>query len=82
MNTKQHSRGAVAPEALKIDPLTEEGAGNAGCSPHPQPRTQMKKAYELFTTGAPGHPGIPCATVLTVYLVLSPVIGLSCHRYP
>jgi hypothetical protein len=40
----------------------------------------MKKAYEQFTTGAPRHPGIPCATVLTAYLVLFPVIGLSCHR--
>jgi hypothetical protein len=30
----------------------------------------MKKAYEQFTTGAPRHPGIPCATVLTVSFVL------------
>ena len=32
-----------------------------------------------------GHtetPGIPRAMVLTVYLVLSPAIGLSCHRHP
>jgi len=28
-----------------------------------------------------GTPGIPCAMVLTVSFVLSPVIGLSCHRH-
>jgi hypothetical protein len=27
-------------------PSKEEGAGNAGCSLHPQPRTQSKKAHE------------------------------------
>jgi hypothetical protein len=26
--------------------LNSEGAGKAGCSPHPQPRMQVKKAYE------------------------------------
>ena len=25
--------------------------------------------------------GIPCAMVLTVFFVLSPVTGLSCHRH-
>jgi hypothetical protein len=28
----------------------------------------------------PGTPGIPCAMVLTAYVVLSPVTGLFCHR--
>jgi hypothetical protein len=31
-------------------------------------------------TGQWRQSGIPCATVLTVSFVLSPVIGLSCHR--
>jgi hypothetical protein len=31
--------------------------------------------------GHTGSPGIPCAMVLTVSFVLSPVIGLSCHRH-
>jgi hypothetical protein len=35
-----------------------------------------KKTRELVTTGSPESPGIPCAMVLTVSFVLSPVIGL------
>jgi hypothetical protein len=61
-------------------PSKIEGAGNAGCSPHPRPRTQSKKAYEQFTTGTPKHSGIPRAMVLTASFVLSLVIGLSCHH--
>jgi hypothetical protein len=38
------------------------------------------KAYELVTTGSPDQSGIPCAMVLTVSFVLSPVTGLFCHR--
>jgi hypothetical protein len=40
----------------------------------------MKKAHEQVTTGSPGTPGFPCAMVLTVSFVLSPVTGLFCHR--
>ncbi|SHK82863.1 hypothetical protein SAMN05444159_4290 [Bradyrhizobium lablabi] len=36
----------------------------------------------VFTTGSARRPGIPYAMVLTAYVVLSPVIGLSCHRRP
>jgi hypothetical protein len=57
-----------------------EGAGNAGRPLRPQPRVQCKKAHELVTTVTPEKPGIPYAMVLTVSFVLSPVIGLSCHR--
>jgi hypothetical protein len=32
--------------------------------------------------GHTGTPGIPYAMVLTVSFVISPVIGLSCHRHP
>ena len=39
-----------------------------------------KKAHEVVTTGSPEQPGIPRAMVLTVSFVISPVIGLSCHR--
>jgi hypothetical protein len=41
---------------------------------------EMKKAHELVTTGSPEVLSIPCATVLTVSFVLSPVTGLFCHR--
>jgi len=34
----------------------------------------------VVTTGAPEHPAFPHAMVLTVSFVLSPAIGLSCHR--
>jgi hypothetical protein len=41
----------------------------------------MKKAHEQVTTVTPESPGIPRAMVLTAYFVLSPVIGLYCHRH-
>src|SRR3954449_854175 len=41
---------------------------------------QSKKAYELVTTGRPDDPAFPHAMVLTVSFVISPVIGLCCHR--
>jgi hypothetical protein len=41
----------------------------------------MKKAHEQVTTGSPETPSIPCAMVLTVSFVLSPVTGLFCHRH-
>src|SRR3954470_14565463 len=39
-----------------------------------------KIAHEVVTTGSPEQPGIPRAMVLTVSFVISPVIGLCCHR--
>src|SRR5881392_4340368 len=39
-----------------------------------------KIAHEVVTTGSPEQPGIPRAMVLTVSFVISPVIGLFCHR--
>src|SRR3954470_9410134 len=47
---------------------------------HPQSRVQNKKAHEVVTTSSPEQPGIPRAMVLTAYFVLSPAIGLCCHR--
>src|SRR5436190_4562090 len=41
---------------------------------------ESKKAHEVVTTGSPERPGIPRAMVLTVSFVISPVIGLCCHR--
>ena len=37
---------------------------------HPLPRMQVKKAYELVTTGTPKHPAFP-ARRFTAYLVLT-----------
>src|SRR3954453_7168548 len=57
-----------------------EGAGNAGRSMHRQSRVQNKKAHEVVTTGSPKLPGTPARDGFTAYFVISPVIGLSCHR--
>src|SRR5271169_6461607 len=43
-------------------------------------RAKVKKHDELVTTGPTPSTGIPCAMVLTTYIVLSPVTGLFCHR--
>src|ERR1700730_9136893 len=49
----------------------------------PQPRVQNKtKHTSVVTTVTPESPGIPRAMVLTVSFVLSPAIGLVCHRHP
>src|SRR5207248_7966659 len=39
-----------------------------------------KIAHKVVTTGSPEQPGIPRAMVLAAYFVISPVIGLFCHR--
>src|SRR3981189_1621687 len=57
-----------------------EGVGNAGAPLHPQPCVRSVESTRVFTTVAPEHPAFPHAMVLTVYVVLSPVTGLSCHR--
>src|SRR3954469_12126345 len=75
------SRGANASEVCKIyPPFPREGRGECRVPTHPQPRMQNKKAYELVTTGRPDDPAFPHAMVLTVSFVISPVIGLVCHR--
>jgi hypothetical protein len=43
---------------------------------------EIKKHTSVVTTVTPDSPGIPCAMVLTACFVLSPVIGLYCHRRP
>jgi hypothetical protein len=42
---------------------------------------KTKKHTSIVTTVTPEPPGIPRAMVLTVSFVLSPVIGLCCHRH-
>jgi hypothetical protein len=41
---------------------------------------KIKKHTSVVTTGSPDSSGIPRAMVLTVSFVISPVIGLCCHR--
>jgi len=45
--------------AQTSNPPRSEGAGNAGCQAHPQPRMRKSKAYELVTTGQPNDPAFP-----------------------
>jgi hypothetical protein len=61
-----------------------EGAGNAGCPMHPQPRVRFVVGVctRVFTAEAPDTSGIPHAMVLTAYIVLSPGTGLFCPRRP
>jgi hypothetical protein len=58
------------------------GRGECRVPVAPAASCAVKKAHELVTTVAPEHPAFPHAMVLTAYFVLSPVIGLSCHRRP
>src|SRR6201995_3030612 len=45
-------------------PSKKEGAGNAGCSPHPPPCVQNKENEREANTGTPKSHGTPCAMVL------------------
>src|SRR5229473_7483765 len=59
----------------------KEGVGNAGCPLHPRPRVHFVVVERTrVTTSTPESPGIPARNGFTAYVVLSPVIGLFCHR--
>src|ERR1700730_17409338 len=75
-------RGAQRPScAFIFRPM--EGVRNAGCLLHPRPRVHFALVESTrVTTSTPEHPAFPHAMVLTAYVVLSPVTGLSCHRHP
>jgi len=78
--TPPHSRGSEAPGSCIIRcPSKEEGAGNAGCWPHPQPRVKQK-TREFVTTGQPTHAGIPCAMVLRLIAGSPRRPGFDCLR--
>ena len=59
----------------------EEGAGNAGREPHPQPRVQNERAHEhshhRFSRSVRHSP----RNGFTVSFALSPVTWLFCHRH-
>jgi hypothetical protein len=70
----------VYPDRLALE--RSEGAGNAGCPMHPQPRVRFVVGVctRVFTAEAPETSGIPHAMVLTAYIALSPGTGRSCPR--
>ena len=61
-------------------PQEKEGAGNAGCPLHPQPRVRCLESTRVSHHRFTGTPGISCAMVLTAYFALSLVTGLVCHH--
>jgi hypothetical protein len=53
------SRRGLRPSHARILRLENEGAGNAGCPPHPQPCVRvLEKHTSVVTTGPPETPGI------------------------
>jgi hypothetical protein len=77
----QSSRGADSARVVHLSVRPMEGAGNAGCLQHPQPRAQRVGSTRVSHHRYPGTPGIPCAMVWTAYFVLSPATNSSCHRH-
>src|SRR3989440_10922903 len=65
-----HSRGRTCPSLALAITLKEKGAGKAGCSPHPQPRTQTKKRTSVVATGSPKQSDLPCAMVYGLFRAL------------
>jgi len=60
-----------------------EGVGNAGCPVHPAAscaKWVVQDAHEYSQRSHRKSPGIPARNGFTAYVVLSPAIGLSCHR--
>ncbi len=83
----------IAPKlCLKISsPFLEEGAGNAGCPMHPQPRARwvVKYAHEYSQRRHRIHPAFPTQWFYGLYVLspgtgfLAPVIGaMPSHRRP
>jgi len=62
--------------------LRGEGAGNAGCAMHPQPRVRNEKARKQSHHRFTERVRHSLRDGFTAYSVLSPVNGLFCHRHP
>src|SRR5216683_5170608 len=80
--TRLHDLAARCARGLHKSSAPFEGVGNAGCPLHPRPRVHFVLVESTrVTTSTPERPAFPHAMVLTAYVVLSPVTGLSCHRH-
>src|SRR5437763_625644 len=81
----QHTFALSRRECARALPTTTlDKRGRRECRARAAPavsRAKSKKHTSIVTTGSPEQPGIPRAMVLTVSFVLSPVIGLCCHRH-
>jgi hypothetical protein len=79
--TASRSRRASRPSFAINVPLSEiRGRRECRALDAPAASCVKNKTHELVTTVTPESPGIPRAMVLTAYIALSPVTGLSCHR--
>ena len=61
-------------------PSKTEGAGNAGCTPHPLPCVQNKKDARRPTQVRRNHSGTPCAMALRLTPRSPRCTGLFSHR--
>ncbi len=78
-NMSPRSRGAMRPSCARITRPKQRAQGKPGA------RCTRSLAWCVENTRVSHHrftgtPGLPCAMVLTVSFVISPVTGLSCHR--
>src|SRR6516164_7645165 len=62
------SRRVASELVQKARPQREEGAGNAGALPHPQPCVRMEEAHKRSHHRSSRNIDIPCAVVITAYL--------------
>ena len=74
-------RGAIAPGfcGKRCAFRSEEGAGNAGRSPHPQPRVPKRGERHTSSQEKPNDRH-SLRSGFTTYSAISPVFGLSSHR--
>src|ERR1700694_4608344 len=64
---------------MKFSQKRGRGKGRVPAAPAAS-RAKCRQHTSVVTTGPPEPPAFPHAMVLTVSFVLSPVIGLYCHR--
>src|SRR6266568_2463596 len=78
-DTRSSSRREAPEPLMNLPP--KEGVGNAGCPWHPRPRVHWVVVERTrVTTSTPESPDVPARNGFTAYFVLSPAIGLFCHR--
>jgi hypothetical protein len=79
-NTRQYPRGAMRPSCEFIfRPKRAWGMPDAQCTRSPAGRKQATPVVTV-ATGLPETPSIPARNGFNSYFVLSPAIGLFCHR--
>jgi hypothetical protein len=83
LQTQFHDLAAYPREFCWKNPalLDQRAQGMPGARRARSLACKIKKHTSIVTTVTPDSPGIPCAMVLTVSFVLSPVTGLVCHRH-